>query len=127
MREILFRGKFDNGGGQICWIEGDLINYDKDEYLILEQERRFWDIRYDGVSVDKATLGQFTGLTDKSGTKIFEGDIVKTNLGIAYVIWDDTCFAFKSPGSNAIDYEYKRGFKESEVIGNIHDNPELIQ
>ena len=136
MREILFRGKsLDNRG---AWVVGSLIHRTDfygdpcDDYFILHGGEFDCDY-YDADRVDPKTVGQFTGLTDKNGTKIFEGDIVEhhiqgdilVNRGV--VNWDEEsarwayqlntmnpCFALYNP--NAF-----------EVIGNIHDNPELLK
>lgn len=69
---------------------------------------------------------EFTGLVDRNGKEIYEGDILETEQGIAYVIWNDAAFALKSPGSNAIDWEHSSVYEKSIVIGSIHDNPELL-
>jgi hypothetical protein len=76
---------------------------------------------------DEIELMQFTGLTDKHGRKIFEGDILRTMSGIAVVVWCDAAFALESPGSEAVDWEHSSVFEQSEILGNIHQTPELYR
>ena len=130
-RTIKFRGKrLDNGE----WVYGDLEynrakniarihTYDEDgEYLIQH-------------SVDPATVGQFTGLLDKNGKEIYEGDILmlgSSDAGICEVKWNESQLAFcirfyyernlgtRPPGA------WARDGKNIAILGNIHDNPELL-
>ena len=123
MREILFRGKRKLGNE---WIEGSLHTEkftDDEEFLCCEVCQ---------CDVYPETVGQYTGLTDKNGKKIFEGDIVKINLyepsrfyEIGYIKYDyfKTRFVFcTDEGDYGIDITCV-----FEVIGNIHDNPELLK
>lgn len=126
MREILFRGeRIDNGK----WVQGYLYRLSEklNPFILLKSEK--------GASyeVDAKTVGQYTGLTDKNGTKIFEGDIVDfaerpDNGDYGAVIYDadETEFGieyyniYRSLGKNYYP-------KNIEVIGNIYDNPELLE
>lgn len=143
MREILFRGKrLDNGE----WVEGAFLNDRGGAFYICPAVS---DISYGDsgnrrrigcwYKVDQSTVGQFTGLTDNNGTRIFEGDIVR--------------FAERRIGGEDVSVVEQVGFDEGgfcthryflnnwlrngiygvtklegiEAIGNIHDNPELLE
>ena len=128
MREILFRGKDIKGN----WYEGLLAhNIAKDEWYISNKA---------GIStayqVRPETIGQFTGLTDKNGVKIFEGDIVEYEAGklrIGRVFFSDFRASFSvtagKNGNARINndlYHYIQYGNSVTVVGNIYDNPELI-
>lgn len=127
MREILFRGKrTDNGKwiyGNYCYAE--LIDKSGYEDLIIEQPA-------DGETrrVIPKTVGQYTGLKDKNGKRIFEGDIVycKSRLDNANMVVIFECGQFRMVLSeNYRSYQTNSGFYDincfdKEVIGNIHDN-----
>lgn len=126
MREILFRGKTEQGE----WKEGDLFQVFDDGFFI-------HDKRCHSVKVIPETVGQYTGLTDKNGTKIFEGDIVKVHLEIPYLPSQPKTISAVGVvefNTEKLSYyvvstsgeEYALCFIE-EVIGNIHDNPELVK
>lgn len=128
MREILFRGKRDDN---LAWIEGYI-------YRITEnQEMPFLMIKdYHGITypVYPDTVGQFTGLTDKNGTKIFEGDIVKLRLLAAKMEWKGVCEYRNGAFGLAWQYAGERYCTfagtcnaEYEVLGSIHDNPEMME
>ena len=74
-------------------------------------------------------LMQYTGLTDKNGKEIYEGDVLEFpfEMGIVYVINDGFRFAIKSFGSQTIEYESEEVLKQTKIIGNIYENPEFIQ
>ena len=129
MREIIFRGKRLNDGE---WVEGNLFIPDKpDTPTQICIGTNVVRISYD---VDPSTIGQYTGLTDKNGKKIFEGDIVSerppmnTIAYIGKVVWDEemTLFrvVFDTPSNCCILGTYSRSYT---VIGNIYDNPELLK
>ena len=85
---------------------------------------------FDWFKVEPETVGQFTGMTDKNGTKIFEGDILNepsaSKDDIYQVFWDEDRFSFCV--KNGYGEYYLDGICQSrcEVIGNIHDNKELL-
>ena len=79
------------------------------------------------IEVDIETVGEFTGLSDKSGKEIYEGDIVKTVDGLMIVYFDDGCFWVESDAHGAPLYVYSDEDDHfSEVVGNIHEKPELL-
>lgn len=132
MREILFRGKNEYSGEWVC---GSLhIEYGETDIL----GNRNIDYRILGMHgecdyVIPESVGQFTGLTDKNGKKIFEGDIVKTDKfsepNKQYIVKYDLQFgAFIGQDKyNMYFVTYDGDSDQFEVIGNIHDNPELLK
>jgi len=124
MSEILFRAKCTDDD---MWVDGYISKVE--EHYVISDDEGF------GVYVNPETVGQFTGLTDKNnGAKIFEGAIIKGKF-CNYVIWyDETERAFVYGESykggyrhHMSDYLLKSAFPHGiEVIGNIHDNPELL-
>ena len=124
MREIKFRGKDIKNNK---WRYGDFIRYSEVKSTIIENllDTKEW---YD---VDSKTLGQYTGLKDKNEKEIYEGDIVKTvckgEKDIGKVIYEYNGFTIDVMNMNR--YYGRVHLLESfvEVIGNIHDNPELLE
>lgn len=143
MRTIKFRGKrIDNG----MWIYGDLmLHQDGDVYI--GDNTRYWtddgyhNNDYEEVrAVDDETVGQFTGLKDAKGNEIYEDDIITVNGRYPRVVlWDKTMWALmpteyyhdayfwvmnlQHPGQDWWE-EFSDAF---EIIGNIHNDPELLK
>ena len=130
MREILFRGKRTDNGE---WVYGNLVRGCDEKYAyIVEFGNRELCRNY--VIVNPDTVGQYTGLKDKNGTKIFEGDIVDVlydvnyigvaaeRIGVFEVVFHNGCFMKQKGG---VQYHFIPSDK-CTVIGNIYDNPELL-
>ena len=133
--EILFRGKPYNGDGE--WVEGvyykqTLFYGDKCEYhyIITSTEDLGNDFALDFCGVIPETVGQYTGLTDINGKKIFEGDIVKCKDYLEAKPSEFQGYIDFKNGSYVIVGDFMTHYRwldyEVEVIGNIHDNPELM-
>lgn len=117
-REILFRGKrIDNGE----WVEGNLIQYPLSSYCHIMSNHGFDDAR----CVLSETVGQFTGLLDKNGNKIFEGDIVKYENKIYEIKYLEKYARFAPTNKSTVFMVC--AFNHLEVVGNIYDNPELLK
>lgn len=120
-REILFRGKQKDNGEWVC---GTPIFYSRGTTAMCKEYQR-------NENIDPKTVGQYTGLRDKNGKKIFEGDISKDKLVVTYIPQKASfCLAkrgwlFAHFFDEAIKVE--NGVAEIEIIGNIHDNPELLE
>lgn len=136
-REILFRGKRTDNGE---WVTGTPFIFEDRCKMIqaVAVHPDFVDegnVYYsEGFSVDHETVGQYTGLTDKNGKRIFEGDIIKDDWGkIFKVIFTTTSCGFMVKCTVAPN-EYEKGkyrlgdawCNTIAVVGNIHDNPELL-
>ena len=121
-REILFRGKrVDNGE----WVEGFYVNKNKDKHQIVTNND-IWPIL-----VIPETVGQFTGLTDKNGSNVFNEDVCTSNTtDFNFLVkWDNEACAYLAlRGEEKVPFSWFSRIRESElvVIGNIHDNPELL-
>ena len=133
MREILFRGKriFDNGQ----WVEGCLLKVTLDGetwHLIFGDDFQRSGLGITAMqhaAVNPVTVGQYTGLKDKNGKRIFEGDIFDWGYAGAkdlryVVVYDAGLAAFV--GERSFGFVSLNGI-DIEIIGNIHDNPELLE
>ena len=127
MREILFRGKRISNGE---WVYGGIVTSPHPNYnhpMVYAICSNMMDI-----FVDQDSIGQYTGLTDKNGTKIFEGDIVAIPgskmqglpAEIRYNL-NGATFEISRVGYSHITLWDTKEW--CEVIGNIHDNPELLE
>ena len=124
LREIEFRGKIANGE----WVYGSLIYSDNIEPAIYFEFGKGTVKTFDFVYVKPETVGQFTGLKDKNGKKIFEGDIVNAtyDCGPAGEKERIVEVVFGSFGTNLQDWIFKEDGYLPEIIGNVHDNPESL-
>lgn len=138
MREILFRAKainrypdreyrtnYKNG----AWVYGLVTAMYDDSFPNLPAEMK----NIDGISdidVDHRTIGQYTGLTDKNGVKIFEGDIIRYGDTIHKVVFEQrngtAYFGLVYSPIETLPFGQYQDLQQLEVIGNIYDNPELI-
>lgn len=132
MREILFRGKRTDNGE---WVQGYYIKADhhwhkngihKDWIACGASANGGWFALHNRYPVITETIGQYTGLTDKNGKKIFEGDIV-VNDGIAYECLWDGCNSEIGLANEEASFGIAYATLDLTVIGNIHDNPELLE
>lgn len=128
-REILFKAKRKDNGE---WVEGYYMprpnSFGKPQYYIVLSSGALW------YEIDPDTLCQYTGLTDKNGKKIWENDICEMVydgvVHIYIIVWDKEELDFKGTNGKenyGINFEYLGCCEEIVVIGNIFDNPELLE
>lgn len=155
MREILFRGFYEcNNGKQKVFVNGKQY---KGEWVYgypvidtgncsLKEKGKclcphdgtsifFWNDdfhEYTDCEIIPSTVGQYTGLTDKNGTKIFEGDILQyinqdNEAHCITVVFEECAFLIEDCGVTDCDLLPSYACLGFEVVGNIHDNPELLK
>lgn len=125
MRDILFRGKVKNSE---IWVEGSLLVFPRTRRMkILVWNRA--DLEFDGFEVEPETVGQYTEVSDVNGKRIFEGDVMEFDFcGFHYI-----GVVNMTEGNSRIVCEEGAFFLDDTVmmklavkVGNVHDNPELL-
>lgn len=122
MREILFRGKRKDNSE---WVEGYYADVTKSNIILTGRIDITETIGAEMFRIIPETVGQYTGLTDKNGKKIFEGDIVKFGNNIYEIRFIEKYSRFAGTNSHCVFASFL--LNTSEIIGNIHDNPELME
>ena len=146
MHEILFRGKRIDSGE---WAEGYYVPMGEYHYILTGRLELVPYLDFEHFLVNPETIGRFSGLTDRNGVKIFEGDIIRwhdnTELSVGGQI-AEVCFGKYRDAESVFDDIYPLGFyirfsdkncvtiswldeykNYYDIIGNIHDNPELLK
>ena len=130
MREILFKAKrIDNGE----WVEGYVVR--KHGLYFIYDIVNSESCRQNNYEIDSETICQFTGLCNKNGKRIWENDILMAHLDESYpedvtyetVEWGVAGWVAHETGSTDREYIDKFDLKHFKVVGNIFDNPELLQ
>lgn len=142
MREILYRGQIRRKGEKVHFITGEpqpsrwcyggifAPHMEAHGFGIIYGQESGSDEPITGTKLDqfpvyRDTVGQYTGLTDKNGAKIFEGDIVEADGNQDVVRFENGCFYPMGAYIARTGYEYDPD--EFEIVGNIFDNPELLE
>ncbi|MGM9838129.1 MAG: YopX family protein [Paludibacteraceae bacterium] len=136
MREVKFRGKSKSTG---YWLHGDLIRNVNGDIAIIPPFGIYNENEFGTQEVLPETVGQFTGLYDKKGKEIYEGDIlniphgfyrncevIHSNYGWAFCTKDDIVYSDGSRQYRSVK-AFNFIFGQGVVVGNIHDNPELMK
>lgn len=135
VRAILFRGKrIDNGE----WVEGGFYIEDYTDKTFILRWNSFGLGFMESIEVDRESIGQYTGLKDKNGQRIFEGDIVQPVLPDSVsqrgFVWPKMPVVFRNATFGLLNHRDEvtpfASFAPTvtfEVMGNIHDNPDLLK
>lgn len=127
MKEILYYGKNINDGE---WVEGDLVTNGIDYETAIRINDKSSSEYGQIIRVDPDTVSQFTGLRDKNGERIYEGDILQDNNGhFGVVIWKEkaACFLVKWIVVSEFGNEEEDDCFDFKIVGNKWDNPELLE
>jgi uncharacterized phage protein (TIGR01671 family) len=143
MRDILFRGLWVHGNKE--WIEGDLVrDSEGNPHIVDNKYAAYWGgesifVCEDECEVIPETVGQYTGLIDKNGKKVFEGDICRFRewskgdmCWVGKVHYEHQQFVISGNPNKECESEFllvmSRFIPENiEIIGNVFDNPELLE
>lgn len=130
MRERLFRGKKKADGTWVTgfyWNDGIKFHYIRTVEIVAQSERKNEYSIIKDFNVYPETVGEYTGLTDKHGRNIFEDDICKGYLGSIFLV------KYDKKNARFLGYDQDSRFcyvgrePKAEIIGNIYDNPELLE
>lgn len=130
MRTIKFRG-YSKDFTEDEWFFGNLIDKGNGSYQILEKNPKIWDLYCDGITVIPESIGQFTGLHDKNGKEIYEGEILYNNDRKEHCIVkyskEKAMFIVKYLESNDEFPLWESISNLCYSVGNIYENPELLE
>jgi uncharacterized phage protein (TIGR01671 family) len=114
-REIKFRGLTISEAG---WVYGTPTIYRSGRAGIFDMESAYY--------IDPKTLTQFTGLHDKNGKEIYEGDIVQLNDLVCPITWDDGGYQMITSSNQGKSSAIQERLRRFQVIGNIYEHPHLL-